>query len=88
MRERLIELIDAARATALEPHRNLLLERLQRCAQLANAGEEGIALEWLCDNLHEYDVQISRDFLTAIGDVGSYFGVPSDRYRFMRELVK
>ena len=87
-RERLIQLINTARNLLPESHREILLERLSSSIELATAGEEGIAFECLCDNLHEFDVQISQDFLKAMEDIGSYFGIPSERYSFMRELAK
>jgi hypothetical protein len=87
-RERLIQLINTARTLLPESHREILLQRLESSIELANAGEEGVAFECLCDNLHEFDVQISQDFLKVMEDIGSYFGIPSERYNFIRELAQ
>jgi hypothetical protein len=50
-------------------------EQLHDMRSLVEAGEPGIALENLCTQLHEYDVSVSQDLATELGDLAGAMGL-------------
>jgi hypothetical protein len=47
---------------------------------LLDAGEPGVALEHLCDQLFEYDVTVPARVLEQISAAGEAMGLASDRW--------
>ena len=52
-----------------------LAERLESSVQLAEAGEGGVGIENLCENLYEYDVRLTVDEHQALTDLAKEWGV-------------
>jgi hypothetical protein len=52
-----------------------LNERLAVSVDLAEAGEGGIGLENLCENLHEYDVELTAAAHAQLADLAKRSGI-------------
>jgi hypothetical protein len=83
----MLKLIEAASSLEFGQHDHLLRERFRSLRVDANAGEEVLAFECLCDNLFEFDIRFSAAFLDQIDSAAQSLGVPSERYEFVRELI-
>jgi hypothetical protein len=58
------------RASTIEP-----VSRTPETVQsLLDAGEDGVAFEILCDNLHEDDIEVPRALLLDLGDAAQRVG--------------
>ena len=52
-------------------------EQLQDMRSLVIAGEPGVALENLCTQIYEYDVEVAPEVLAKISEVGRAMGLDS-----------
>src|SRR5687767_11632541 len=86
-RDAVIALLTTAADLDLGEHRVILMERFQMSREEAEAGEEHLAFECLCDNHYEYDVRLPSTFLVEIQCVGDSLGVDRNRYAFLAKLV-
>jgi hypothetical protein len=67
--------------------REVLLERFAGSVELAKAGEEGVALENLCDNLFEFEVRLPNDIRDHLAELCRRWGVGSHRIRLLDALA-
>jgi len=82
------KLIAEAIKLDLGEHRATLLWRFQKSCELADQGEDELAFECFCDNLYEYQVYLSPQFLQDIQEVGDAIRVPRNKYSYIEKLVR
>jgi hypothetical protein len=68
--------------------RSTLLERFTESLDLIRAGEQGIALENLCDNLVEFEVGITAEVRDQLAGFCRQSGVGEHRRRLLDGLVR
>ncbi len=71
-----------APALAKVPH-----DTYKSVSSLAKAGEWGVGLEILCDQLYEYDIPRSRALYARIVRLGKAMGISPSRLDMLSELV-
>jgi hypothetical protein len=86
-RELLYALLSHARRLELAQGLDVLWDTLAECQSLADAGEEGVAFEILCDNLYEHDVRVTAGFLREVRALGERYGIEPTRYGFLEKLL-
>ncbi|WP_170284933.1 MafI family immunity protein [Kribbella amoyensis] len=64
------DLLGRLRAVVLDVEASLAPERVQTIWELIDVGEPGIALELLCANLDDLEIEISSSTFTAIKAAG------------------
>lgn len=69
---------------ARETHQSLPNDTAATVIELAQAGEWGIALEILCEQLFEYDISISRAARDRIAALGGQMGLDSTLWADLR----
>jgi hypothetical protein len=67
--------------------RATLLERFADSLDLARAGEGGVALENLCDNLFEFNVRIVPDVRDRLAELCFKYAVGAHRRGLLDKLV-
>jgi hypothetical protein len=67
--------------------RAILLERFAQTLELVNAGEDGVGLENLCDNLFDFEVGLSRDQRDRLVSLCRQHGVGAHRIALLDKLV-
>lgn len=72
------DLIHLLRAIVIAVEGRLPATDTQNAWDLLDAGEPGIALENLCTQLYEFDVEVSESLLTQITTAGVAMGLASD----------
>ena len=68
--------------------RTILLERFAQTLDLARHGEEGIGLENLCDNLHDFDVPLSPHARDQLVLLCRQYGVADERIGLLDSLAQ
>ena len=77
-----------ARLDLAPASRTLLLERFAQTLDLARHGEERIGLENLCDNLHDFNVLLSREARDRLALLCRKHGVAGARIGLLDTLTK
>jgi hypothetical protein len=80
MRSKLEEII--RRSEDLVPSETTKMTR-----ELVEHHEFGIALEILCEQLHEFDARISPELYTKIREIGEQMHLSSDLWEVLRDSV-
>jgi hypothetical protein len=85
LERRVIGLVDQTEAR-LNDGRDFMPERVHSMREMAEAGEWGIALECLCDNLHDFGVRLTTHEISEVEALARHMGMPDERWDFIREL--
>jgi len=85
LERRVIVLVDRTEAR-LNDGRDFMPERVRSMREMAEAGEWGIALECLCDNLHDFGVRLDEAEIAEIATLARQMGIADARWGFVREL--
>lgn len=75
------------RGTVQPPFDSIFDERLVSALELIDAGEPGVALEILAQNLFEFDVPMTRAEFLAIEQAGTAMRMAPGTWTFLEELV-
>jgi hypothetical protein len=59
-------------------------QQLQEMAELARAGEPGIALENFCTQIYEHDVMMPPDMLEEVILLGTSLGLDSSHWEILK----
>jgi hypothetical protein len=86
-RQQLFRLLDHARQLELAQKHDVLWDHIAAAVEMADAGEEGLAFECFCENLHESGIRLTPEFLREVETVGDIFAIRPERYTFLRELL-
>ena len=62
----------------------LLPDDVENVWELIDAGEWALALDTLCTQLYEYDVQIDQATYDDLAELGQYFGVRTSIWEVLR----
>jgi ferritin-like protein len=52
-----------------------------------NAGEEGLALEVICEQLYEYEIRIPRTVYAKLQDIGTKMGMAPAAWEILLALI-
>lgn len=61
--------------------------RFEDIRSLIAHGEPGVALENLCDNLHEFDFPVTRKHYEIIEQLGRHYQIAPAQWTFLKPLV-
>ena len=69
-------------------HRDEFLERWKSTLELYGHGDEGIALENLCENIYHFDVQIPTRLRDQLMHLCQRFAVPRELTQLLNEMTR
>lgn len=61
---------------------------IENAIEMVEHNEFGIGFEIICEQLFEYGVKISPDIYQKIVELGQKMEMPSERWNFLKELIK
>lgn len=56
--------------------------------ELVDAGEYGVALDLLCNQLYEYDMTIDQQIFDSISHSATLMNMPAEEYDFISKQVR
>ena len=82
---------------AIEKHMMVLITRLtntlddvdiEYATELVHAGEYGVSLEFICEQLYENEYTITMDIYRIIVDLCMTMNIPKQHYEMLKENIK
>jgi len=81
------KLLDDLAGVPLSQHGERIDAAIEDARDLVAHGEEGVALENICQNLFEWDFPLSRADYERLQQIGRHYGFESDTWSFLEKIV-
>ena len=81
------QLLDDLATVQLTQHHQQMDSAIQDARHLVEHGEEGVALENICQNLYEWDFPLSRAHYESLQEIGQHYGLESRTWSYLEKIV-
>jgi hypothetical protein len=81
------KLLDDLADVPVAQHREQIDAAINDARDLIEHGEEGVALENICQNLYEWDFPLSRAHYERLQQIGRHYGFENHTWSFLAKIV-